>query len=368
MFIHLVKYSLKMLVKNRDIMFWLLLFPIILGTLLYLLLGHSLEMEENLEMEEKFDAIPVAVVVQSEEEEYRRLLREAATDQGISLLEITETTEQRAQTLLDQGEVKGIVYVGESLSLTVPESGSVPSMLQLILNRVEQCKKLSIPCTVEKSFVTEKKATEGNMNCFMNFMYAVLAFACLLTSLTGCDRMVKGCSSVSDSGIRREVSPVGRIKGFLADFLACGIIGYGAVCILFVYMRFVLGIHIGDRYLPILLLLLVAVSSGIMMGMFVGSLPIRKEGVRLAVLTGIILICCAMDDLMIEGIRDDIEHSIPLINDINPASMISDAFYSLDVYSGYSRFLLDIARLGVAVVLFAFAGLIIKRRKRYAGL
>ena len=42
----------------------------------------------------------------------------------------------------------------------------------------------------------------------------------------------------------------------LADFLACEITGYGAACIVFIYMRFVLGVRLGDRYLLILLFLL----------------------------------------------------------------------------------------------------------------
>lgn len=202
----------------------------------------------------------------------------------------------------------------------------------------------------------------------MNFIYAVMALVCLLASLAGYECAMMEWDGASGPGLRRAVSPVGRTKGMLADFLACEIAGYGASCIVFIYMRFVLGVRLGDRYLLILLLLLpVAVSNGIMLGMFTGSLPLRRDSVRLAVLTGIILVCCALDDLMIHGIRDGIEHSIPWLNDINPAAMISDAFYSLNVYGGYSRFLLDTGRLGGVTVLLVLLCLILKRRKRYAG-
>lgn len=362
MLIHLLKYSLKMLVKDRNIMFWLLVFPIIIGTFMHLMTARSFEMEE------KFATIPVAVVVQTDGKEYIRLLREAAAGQEMPLLEITETTEQQAQALLAQGKAEGIVYAGDTLSLTVQESGAVPSMLQLILNRIEQCRKYDMPYTMENSFVTESNSIGDNMRPVMNLIYAVMALVCLLASLTGCECIATGWGGVSGPGLRRAVSPVGRMKGLLADFLACEIIGYGAACIVFIYMRFVLGICIGDRYPLILLFLSVAVSSGVMMGMFIGLLPFRRERLRLAVLTGMILVCCAMDDLMIEGIRDVIEHSVPWLNDVNPAAMISDAFYSLNVYSGYSRFLLDAGRLGGVTVLFMLLCLIIIRGKRYAGI
>ncbi len=362
MFIHLLKYSLKRIGKNRNIVFWLLAFPVIIGTFMHLMTARSFEMEE------KFDTIPVAVVVQADDEEYSRLLREAASGRGMPLLEITETTEQEAQALLEQGKAEGIVYIGDKLSLRVLESGDIPSLLQLILNRVEQCRNYDMPWTVEHSFVTESDIGGDNMKPAMNFIYAVMALVCLLASLAGYECAMMEWDGASGPGLRRAVSPVGRTKGMLADFLACEIAGYGASCIVFIYMRFVLGVRLGDRYLLILLLLLpVAVSNGIMLGMFTGSLPLRRDSVRLAVLTGIILVCCALDDLMIHGIRDGIEHSIPWLNDINPAAMISDAFYSLNVYGGYSRFLLDTGRLGGVTVLLVLLCLILKRRKRYAG-
>lgn len=363
MFAHLLKYSLKMLVKNRGIMFWFLVFPVILGTFFHLLLARSFELEKE------FDAIPVAVVVQSGAEDYSRLLREAATDQGTVLLRITETTDQRAQELLEKGEVKGIVYAGDSLSLTVAESGSVPTMLQLIIKRVEQCRRLSIPCTVEGDPVTEKGITEGAVDSSMNFKYALIALACLLASLMGFDRVVKGYGSISGPGMRKKVSPVGWGRGILADFLACQSLGYGVVCFIFVYMRFVLGSRMGDHFLLILLLLFVAVSSGILMGMFFALLPIRQENIRLTVLIGVVLGCCAMGDLMIEGIYDSIEHSsVAWLNDINPAGMIRDALYSLNVYGGYSRFWMNVGRLGAVAAAFTLACLIMGRGKRYAGL
>lgn len=362
MFFHMFRYSLKMLVRNRDILFWSLVFPFVVGTLLYLLLARSFDVEE------KFHTIPTAVVLQSEGEGYIRLLQGAETAQGMPLLEITETTGEQAEDLLKRQKVKGIIYIGDSLALKVLESGREQSLLHLIVNRAQRCMDLSLPWQGGEMFVEEKGITGDDMNCTMNFMYAVIALSCLLSALMGCDRMAKRRVCEYGAGIRLYVAPLPEVKGFLADFLVSAITGYAVVCLLFLYMRFLLGIPMGNRYLLIFLALMAAVGCGVMLGMFVGSLPIRRENDRLTVLTGSLLVCCALDDLMIEGIRDSVEHTIPLVNDINPAALISDALYSLNLYGTGSRFWADIGKLGGETVLLALLCLVIGRRRRHAGL
>lgn len=361
MFFHMFRYSMKMLVRNRDILFWSMVFPFVVGTLLYLLLARSFDVEE------KFHTIPAAVVLQSEREEYIRLLREAETVQGMPLLDIVETRGEQAEDLLKRHKVKGIIYIGDSLALKVLESGSEQSLLHLIVNRVQRCMELSLPWKSGEMFIAEKGITGDEMNCAMNFMYAVIALSCLLSALMGCDRMAKGCVCEYGTGIRLRVAPLPQGKGFLADFLVSVMAGYAVVCLLFVYMRFILGIPVGNRYPVIFLAFIAAVGCGAALGMFIGSLPVRRESARLTVLTGTLLVCCALDDLMIEGIRDSVEHTIPLVNDINPAALISDALYSLNLYGTGSRFWADIGKLCGEMVLLALLSLVAGRR-RHAGL
>lgn len=360
MFFHIYRYSFKMLIHNRDIMFWTLLFPVLIGTFLYLAVGQSFEVGG------KFEPIPTAVVMRSGSGEYGELLRSLSTEQGRSLLNITETTEQEAGKLLREQAVKGIIYVGDSLSLTVLESGEEQSVLWSILDQAEQCRQRSLPWGSGPDIIDKKDIFADNMEPTMNFLYAVIAFACLFTALSGCDRAVKGWGDPLGPGLRRLVSPL-QGKGFLGDFLACEVVGYGCVCLVFVYMQLLSGGRMGDCYPAILLLLALGVSCGVAAGMLVGSLPIRKEGPRLAILTSVGLICCAMDDLMVEGIRDSIEHAVPWLNDINPAALISDALYTLNVHDGYGRFWVDAGRLGGETALLFAIWRIIVRRRQYAG-
>ena len=54
MFVHNFKYSLKILFKNKGLLFWTFIFPIILGTLFNLAFS-------NIEKTETFNKIDVAI-------------------------------------------------------------------------------------------------------------------------------------------------------------------------------------------------------------------------------------------------------------------------------------------------------------------
>ena len=59
MFIHNLKYSLKVLFKNKGLIFWTFVFPIILGTLFKMAFS-------NIENEEKLSVIDLAVIKNNE--------------------------------------------------------------------------------------------------------------------------------------------------------------------------------------------------------------------------------------------------------------------------------------------------------------
>ena len=69
--------------------------------------------------------------------------------------------------------------------------------------------------------------------------------------------------------------------------------------------------------------------------------------------------------MMMGDTKDIIEHTCPIVNRLNPAAVLSDAYYCLGIYENPARLARCLAILGVmSVVLFtaAFLGI---RRERY---
>lgn len=377
MFRHVLKYGLMSLLRTREIVFWTLAFPFALTTFMYLAFGNLFETTEQ------FHVIPAAVVQEGENEVFTQMLQMVSAEGEDQLLEIHETTREKAEEMLLAGEVKGILTVGEKPALQVAESEMEQTLLQMILDQFVQYQKtitdvaqihpekimqVVAALTSQSEYVEEKKSTEGNQDNIINFFYAVLAMVCLFASFAGCDRILKIQANVSALGQRRNMIPVHKLKSILADFAACEIVQYSIVILLLVYMKFVLRLELGDDLPQILILLFLGTSYGIMIGIFVGSLPRLGEGGKMGVLVSVSLALSAMSDLMISGIKDSIEHSLPFINDINPAALITDSFYALNIYETDERFWGNMISLGAGAVVLTLISYFMVRRSRYASI
>lgn len=377
MFRHILKYGLLSLLRTREIVFWTLIFPFALTTFMYFAFSNIFSTTEQ------FHAIPVAVVRQSENKAFTQILDMLSAEGENQILQVQRREKAQAEKMLQDGDVKGILYEGEKVSLTVAESGMDQTMLQMIMEQFVQYEKTisdvvkfhpeklvqSVTALAsQEQYVEEKKSSDGNQDNIMNYFYAVLAMVCLFASFAGCDRILKIQANVSVLGQRRNMIPIHKLKSIIADFAACEIVQYTIVLLLLVYMKFVLKLPLGDNLPEILLLLFFGTSYGIMFGIFVGSLPRMEEGMKIGVLVCVGLVFSAMSDLMISGIKDGIEHTIPIINDINPAALITDSFYALNIYETNERFFGNIICLGAGIVLFTLVSYAMVRRSRYASL
>lgn len=73
-----------------------------------------------------------------------------------------------------------------------------------------------------------------------------------------------------------------------------------------------------------------------------------------------------MADLMVHGIKNSIEDKLPILNRVNPAVLVTDCLYALNVYDNYDRYFRNILILtGMAVCLLG-ASILVLRRNKYA--
>ena len=107
MFRHVFKYGLLSLLRTKEIVFWTLVFPFTLTTFMYLAFGNLFETTEQ------FHVIPAAVVQEGENKAFSQMLQLVSEEGEDQLLEIHETTREKAEEMLLAGEVKGILTVGK---------------------------------------------------------------------------------------------------------------------------------------------------------------------------------------------------------------------------------------------------------------
>lgn len=374
MFLHNFKYALKSMFRNKTTMFWTLLFPIGLATFMFMAFHDIMEKEEML------DIIPVAVVQYDEAENGVMEVLDTLSKEGEDqLLEITKTNEKKAKELLEDKKVEGIINVSK-ISLEVNENGYNARVLQVILEQYKQkenmikdimetnpemLQEVLDGLTEETNYFVESTTSDASQDPYNNYFYAIFSMSCLFASFVAAEKIGRIQANVSALGMRRCIGPNPKFAVICSEYLALLLVQFGIELVTLGYMK-LLGIDFGSKYPAIMLVLFIGCSIGLSMGVVIGSISKINEGGKIGILVSVSMIMSVMADLCVGGIKDVVEHHAPILNRINPAVLISDSFYALNVYDDYTQFFQNIVIMaGMSVALIVISAFIL-RRNRYA--
>lgn len=377
MLFHNIKYTFLSMIRTKEVIFWSLVFPLALATFMYLAFGKINEVTENLE------TIDVAVVESVQNEMFDKILVEVSNGES-PLLNPMKMNSQDAVSALDGKEVDGIIHVDDTISLSVRENGLIATILSSFVDRylqneatltqIAKNNPLALNSAIEAlsddtSYFKEEKLTDGNTDNLSNYFYAVFAMSCLFASFTGISSMFSIQGNLSPLGQRRCVAPTKKLHVVLTLFLTNEIVQFAIELITFAYMSLVLGLDLSNKYPALFLLLFAASSFGLTMGMFIGSLkkPVT-EGAKMGIGVAISMALSVMADLCVSGLMNTIEHTVPIINRLNPAALISDSFYALNTYSDYSRYTSNMVNLSAMTLILFTLTILTVRRNRYASI
>ena len=90
-----------------------------------------------------------------------------------------------------------------------------------------------------------------------------------------------------------------------------------------------------------------------------------RDRIKIGILLGISMTCSFLAGLMNNTMKNIVEQHAPLINRINPAALISDAFYCINVYDDRSRYITNLIILSIMCVILIIASFCLVRRERY---
>ncbi len=374
MFLHDLKYAMKTMVRNRTALIWTLMFPILLGTFMYMAFGKVYEESEL------FKDVPVAVVMEKENTGLRMLLDELSEPGDNKLLETVYVSDEEAQNALEDESVTAVIYVDDEISMQVRENSYENTLVQSILNEYKKQEKIltdiagSNPEKVSEAverlasseeFYTEKKTSDGNQDYMTNYFYAIFAMSCLFASFAAAEKIIAMQADISALGIRRTVAPNSRLNSMAAEFIS--LLSFQLAVELVALLYFImLGVDFGDKYPQILMILLVGSCIGIAMGMIVGTIPSISPDMKMSICVALSMALSVMADLSAAGIKDEIEHKIPILNRINPAVLITDSFYALNVFDTNERYLKNMVILGLMTAVLMTIAFFILRRNKYA--
>ncbi len=384
MFYHNFKYSLKILLKNKSLIFWTFAFPILLGTLFNMAFS-------NIEKSEKLSIIDIAIINSDEfdnDKIFKETMQTLSDDNNKNkIFNITYTDISKAKKMLLNEEITGYLKFNENnIDIIVNSSGINETILRSIVDEIEREKEVintlvkketekgnidytaiynKIALLLNNSNATLKDISNKNLSYTMIEYYTLVAMAVLYGALISMNVVNYKLANMNSVGKRTAVSKVGKGKLLLGSLLASYIVQMLSLLILLVYTIFVLKVDYGSDIIHVILLIAIGSLASLTLGLGVSTMLKTNENAKTGILIAITMLWSTLSGMMGITTKYVIDKNIPILNILNPANMITDAFYSLYYYDTLNRFYSNIISLLVFSLIMIIISYESLRRQKY---
>ena len=389
MFIHNFKYALKTLYKNKMLLFWTYAFPIILGTFFNMAFS-------NIENSEKLDIIKIAII-ENEDFKNNEIWKEAfATlsdaENEDRLFDTKYTTEEEAKQLLQDGEITGYMKLEEDTpKVTFQSSGINETILKQVTEEITQTTEIvsnlaeteikkemtagnyrvdyekiykDVLETAQNQEAKIENVSRNHLSYTMIEFYTLIAMTCLYGGILGIVAINQNLANMSHNGKRVSVAPITKGKVVISSVLASYVVQLIGLAILFVYTVFVLKVDYGTNLPLIILLGAVGSLAGLSMWVAIGALLKTNETVKTGIVISVTMLGCFLSGMMGITMKYIVDKNLPIVNQMNPASMITDGFYALYYYDTFDRYFFNIASLlAFAIIMIALSYASLRKQK-----
>ncbi len=380
MFNHIYLYRMKCLLRNRHVLFWSLLFPIVLA--LFFNMAFS-----NLSSGKSFKSIPVAVVNNAEylsSTSFKQALNSVSDDNEAStdkLFHVSLESKEQAADDLNNGKVDGYILFDNGAHVVVKASDTqqtiikdfVDSYLQIasaydsVLSKNPAAAQ-SLISYATKDFITENTSTETPDDDMSAYYFALIAMAVMFGGFWGKEEVEDIQADSSNVGARMNLAPVHKLKAFVYSFCAAVTIEFCCLLVLFVFLTAVLGLNFGSQTGYIIAVCFFGSITGVSFGAFIAVIIKGEPHLKGSIMVAVNLLTSCLAGLMSLNVKYIVTHDLPFMAYINPANLISDALYSLNYYSTYTRFYINMACLCGMSILFIMTVYLVIRRQKYASI
>lgn len=383
MFLHMLRYRIKQIIRTKWLIGWTLLFPLILATAFNAGFGNLIRQDYQ-----DRDPIPVTLITDQQNSIFTKvvdsLARETAKESDSNpLFELVQADSlDKARQLLKEGKVKGI-FVEESeqdLRLEVSENGMDQTVLSEFLRTYQNNTELVTdiirqagdPDKVDLDKIKEILAADDALqkvtfkddpvSSNMEYYYSLLAMASLFASWISSFLLSDIIANQSPRGLRFECSPASKLMAVVTSAFAGTAVQFVSNLLLVLYIEKVLGLsfHVPIGY--ILLVTTLGAAVGINCGIAISVLTNGNQNLCVAIGLAFTMICSFLSGLMVSSMRQIVETHIPLLNRINPSAVMADALYSAGTYGIGKRYWFNVLILMIMLILLtAFSGIKLAR-------
>ncbi len=375
---HLFKIRLLTLFRNKTVLFWSLIFPIILSTFFSLAF-------KNVGSGDAFQSIYVAVVENDELDlNLVNLLEEVEFSENNKMFKVVKTSEEEAHKHLEDKNVNSIIKTSNGkISFIVNNNGLNQTIVKAFLDEYLQTTTAVLDIIVlsdnnpeeilndlmnTKTYIgsVDKDKNKDTANTVLIMFFSVIGMALIYGGFWGTDNIINLQANQSTKGVRLAISPINRLKMIIIYTLAAFVVHIMIIMIFLLYLILIIGINFGDKLLFVLLVSVVGSLVGITFGSFIAiSLKRASEGIKVTITTLVGVIGGFFSGMMFPDMKYLIQDKAPFLNYINPVGVITDALHTLNYFGVTSRFYLNVGILGIMAIVFTILTFLFYRRDSY---
>lgn len=376
MFWHLYTFRLKVLAKNRSLLFWTLAFPILLGLLFSMAFGEIDEINT-------IKTSQVAIVSQDAErsESFTKVLTNIG-EEDTPLFTVKELSAFSAKKKLTNNQIAGYFVVSkDELELFVGRQGIPQTILQRVqatyLQKEALIKELlssgrltpeeiaGQAFSQEDHIKVKKHGTNFSLKSF--YFFTLVGMTLLYGFMWGLKNSSDQQANQSANGIRLDMSPQHKLLISTANLLAAFTLFIAIVGIILSVYSFVYQVDFGNRWPQIGLLAVMGSLTALAFGTLLGSLlkdftENQKIGLGVSVTMAMSFLAGMMGS---QGIKYQIDEHFPLLGKLNIVNLISESLYQLFYYRSLGPFYQNLLWLGGFLVIFMVGNYFVERKAQY---
>lgn len=368
---HAFLYQFKIMIRDKTLLFWTMLFPLILAT--FFSLAFS-----NLTSGETFDSAKVAIVKKQEDQPFIQLMEQLSKTEK-PLVKITYLSESKAKKQLKENEIDAMITIQDTIEVTVNKTGIKQAIVETIVNHYYQSistmehiyelkPEILTSGILNEVYQSQDNFKERSMNhtdVTVIYFYTLIGMTCMYGGFWGLRVTTMVEANLSRQGTRINMVPLSKYKVLFSGMASAFIFQYATMLLLLCYLVFGLHVEFGSQVGYIALLMAIGSLAGISMGNLIGNGLRKEENTKISIVTMISMLMSFLSGMMIIDIKYYLTTYFPFTTYINPVSLITDALYALYYYSTYDRYFLNLMYLSIITIILFVLSFFAMRKKRY---
>lgn len=344
-----IVFTFKNCFRDKGFVFWSIFYPIILCGFFYMAFSSVLG-ERTLEFD--VGMAPANTI--------RPYIEQT---KAFNIIDVEE--DEAEQALKDK---KIIAYIHEDMNMTVSQSGTGQTVIQNVLRMMKQTTYLfkngGNPAQVNfgAKYIEEHKQQHS---AYTLIFYSLLAMVSFYGIFGGIMVMENFQANTSEIAKRMVVSPIHKGRFILINMTVIFILNVLSNTLLILFINYVLGIELFTDFAYSYILVLCGNLWGISFGVLIGCIGRLSSGMRTAIGVVIPLLLSSFAGMMSPDIKLMVMDKLPLLNLLNPATIITDGLYRVNLLDNHAAFWQGAAIILGMSFLFYLVSLNSLRRKSY---